>query len=441
MKIIILILFPFICFSQNQYIKTSYIGTSTGSISQPWKTYSAVNQSALNPGDSVLAFRGEKYSVGQLTITKSGSSGNPIVWGAYGTGSNPLIWGIGTTINSLFYMNNRSNITFRDFSIVDTTISATDRSILSKIQRAFYIDGTTLASNIRISNILMDRVGVGAYLVSGGVVMDSCDIGNMRMVVNTNNGAPPGADDDYGANPLVISSANNIITRNYFHDCWAESFDYGFDGGAVEFFGNDADNNIVSYNTIIDNIGISEVTGTATGNKFHYNKLIRNGSMLYFQNSGITGYEFWNNVVIEDTATRVPESRIFGGSLSSGNIDLKNNVFEMSNGVDIASSTTGITHSYNYYKMRSGSAINYSLGTGETSGSSIIFTSTDGNPLVWNYTPSSGSPLISAGISVGLSVDFLNNPITGTPSIGLINPINSPLNCNGCIILKNTKIL
>ncbi|RYE18709.1 MAG: hypothetical protein EOP42_30285, partial [Sphingobacteriaceae bacterium] len=66
-------------------------------INTPWKTLARVSQmsSSLRPGDQVLFKRGEVFA-GTLTIMVSGSSGNPIVFGAYGDGSLPEITGFVT---------------------------------------------------------------------------------------------------------------------------------------------------------------------------------------------------------------------------------------------------------------------------------------------------------------------------------------------------------
>ena len=80
-------------------------GTST---STPWKTLSKLNSffSSLKPGDNVLFNRGETF-YGSITFTKSGSSGLPIILGAYGSGANPVITGF-TSVSS--WTNKGSNI-------------------------------------------------------------------------------------------------------------------------------------------------------------------------------------------------------------------------------------------------------------------------------------------------------------------------------------------
>ncbi|MGI4805051.1 MAG: hypothetical protein ACRYFL_09790, partial [Janthinobacterium lividum] len=63
-------------------------------INTPWKTLAHVSQVSSNfqPGDQILFKRGEVF-LGTLAINASGSSGNPIVFGAYGDGNLPEITG------------------------------------------------------------------------------------------------------------------------------------------------------------------------------------------------------------------------------------------------------------------------------------------------------------------------------------------------------------
>jgi len=419
-KILILLLltWPLLTNATTYYVDASSTGSNAGTLANPWKTLSAINQSLLQPGDFVLFKRGSTFS-GSITISRSGTAGNPITFGAYGTGNKPKFTGTGSTINTLFYVNNRSYLIFRDWEITDPTIDNADRTIDAKIQRVFTFDGST--NNCKIISCDIELAGVGAYWVGGSNTMDSCDVGNLRMVVDTDQGFQPGNDDDYGANPLVISSANNTITHNYFHDCWANSFDYTYDGGAIEFFGANTNNNFIGYNTMVDCIGLSEITGNSSNNTFVYNKLINMGSIFYFQSgSTYANWGFYNNAVIESVAPRVPEKRIIGGSITTGAVILKNNVFQVANGTNVGSSSAGIVHSYNAFKLSGGSQAGFVLSTGEFSTSGTIFTSTTGDPVTWNYTPIAGSALINTGTPVGQSVDFSGKAIVNSPDIGVL---------------------
>ncbi len=63
-----------------------------------WKTLTKVNAATFSAGDQILFKRGDTF-YGTLTIHQSGTSGNPITYGAYGTGENPILTGF-TSITS-----------------------------------------------------------------------------------------------------------------------------------------------------------------------------------------------------------------------------------------------------------------------------------------------------------------------------------------------------
>ena len=57
-----------------------------------WKTIAKVNASTFSPGDSILFNKGDAWRE-QLTVPSSGSAGNPITFGAYGSGEKPIFSG------------------------------------------------------------------------------------------------------------------------------------------------------------------------------------------------------------------------------------------------------------------------------------------------------------------------------------------------------------
>jgi uncharacterized repeat protein (TIGR02059 family) len=99
--IIAFLIFSTIASATDYYISSSGNDSNNGlSASTPWKTIAKVNSSfsTLKPGDRILFNRGDTF-YGSITVTKSGSVGNPITIGAYGTGANPIITGF-TTVNA-----------------------------------------------------------------------------------------------------------------------------------------------------------------------------------------------------------------------------------------------------------------------------------------------------------------------------------------------------
>lgn len=82
----------------NYYVKTGGNDSANGlSDKTAWSTVDKVNnfQPSLSPGDSVLFKRGDIF-YGKINIGKSGTAGNPVVYGAYGEGPDPVITGFRT---------------------------------------------------------------------------------------------------------------------------------------------------------------------------------------------------------------------------------------------------------------------------------------------------------------------------------------------------------
>lgn len=76
--------------------------TGDGSIAAPYQTITKLNAlwaaGTLNAGDSVVFKAGDTF-YGTITVKESGTSGNPIIIGSYGSGDNPIISGF-TTLSS-----------------------------------------------------------------------------------------------------------------------------------------------------------------------------------------------------------------------------------------------------------------------------------------------------------------------------------------------------
>lgn len=416
--------------------------TAAQNSSTPWATMSKVSSSmsSFTSGDSILFKKGDSFR-GTLNIqSKTG-----LFFGSYGTGEKPLFWGTGATIYALFRTSTSTNIVFRGLSVSDTTISSTDRTVMAKIKNVFAIENSS--ANITIKDVKMDRIGYGAYMTrtSPGNTMDSCDIGNLRMIRNTPTSVNP--DDDYGGVPVQISGKNNTITNNYFHDCWAQSFDYGRDGGGIEFFeeGDTIQNNTIAYNTFYDCNGVFEHGSNNDGvannpimnNRIYYNKIINNNSVVYINNSGqyrtrVRNLQFYNNVIVQT----LPNNNPIGSSgimfsmatsdTATGILVLKNNIIQLSSGLPVTRSGqfTGpnLTHTNNLYKLSNGSVTNFTLGSGEISTSAAIWIdAVNVNPISWNFNLINTSPAINAGVAIsGLTRDFNNQVVSNPPDIGIL---------------------
>lgn len=94
----LILLLPLLVSGTNYYVSNTGNDSNTGTTtSAPWRTISKVNTifSSLSPGDNILFKRGDTF-VGELVISRSGTSGARIVIGAYGSGADPIISGLST---------------------------------------------------------------------------------------------------------------------------------------------------------------------------------------------------------------------------------------------------------------------------------------------------------------------------------------------------------
>jgi len=92
-----LLLISLILSATNYYVKTGGSDAANGlSNGTAWATISKVNTiwaaGTFAPGDSILFNRGDTF-IGVITAKESGTAGNLIVIGAYGTGAKPIITG------------------------------------------------------------------------------------------------------------------------------------------------------------------------------------------------------------------------------------------------------------------------------------------------------------------------------------------------------------
>ena len=417
-------------FATNYYVDASSTATTAnGTLAFPWKTIAQVNSGTtlLNPGDSVLFKRGQSFS-GRLTISRSGSATAPIVYSNYGTGNLPEF---NNAITDIINITNKQYVVIDGIKIIDNSISTTDHTVQAKISYAINLENSP---NCSIKNCDISLVGVGIAVLAGSdnTTITGNYMHNMRMVRNTPTSVNP--DDDYGANPMVIGSSNNNISNNRFEECWALSYDYGYDGGAVELFGGTMNNNKIMNNTAINCNGFMEIgsssNGTAQNNIVAYNKIINCGIIGVYQNGStfsvtVNNLQYYNNTVVETIKQYSQPGVIFwmAGTGSAGMVVVKNNIFWLSSGTNFASSKFNsgqMVHSNNIFRMATGS-LGITLNSSELlSTSASLFTSVAGAPADWNLALTSTSAAINFGTNVGLANDFAGNAISGNPDAGIL---------------------
>ena len=425
----------YVSFATNYYVNPSSTATSAlGTLDAPWKTIAQVNAGTtlLVPGDTVFFKRGESF-LGELFCWRSGTYAKPIVYTAYGTGEKPSFT---NTKSDVIAMYNRQFVVIDGLKVIDNTMDVNDHSITAKISYAIVVDNSSYCT---IKNCDISLVGIGLEVTNGSnnTTITSNYIHNLRIVRNT-----VGGDDDYGANAMVIGSSSNIIMYNKFESCWAYCYDYGHDGGAIEFFGLNMNENIVEFNTAIECDGFAEVgsnaDGTAIDNLFAYNKIINCGPLGVFHNdSGFTvmvyNTNFFNNVIVDNHKLFESVTGLFwfGDNTKADVVFLKNNIVWLTSGVNFVNNnidTLKMVHEHNIYRMTNGT-LGVNLDPSEillnNTGANSLFMDTSGLPQNWDYHLKANSPAINFGTNVGLTKDFDGNTFVGNPDAGIYEYLNT----------------
>ena len=424
-------------FARNYYVDPSSTSTSmTGDIIHPWKNITQLNNNAslVSAGDTIFFRRGFTYE-GRLNIARSGTVLSPIVYTNYGVGPLPEF---DNAFSGIIILRRRQYIIIDGIKITDHSIDGSDHTIEANIGYAINIDNSP---NCAIKNCDISLVGVGISVTIGSdnTTISGNYFHNMRMVRNTpvviNN------NDDFGANPIVLGSSYNNILNNKFEECWADSYDYRFDGGVVELFGAVMNNNTIMYNTAINCNGFLEIgsnsNGIAQNNIVAYNKVINCGAFGVFQTGSlftvnVSNLQYYNNTVIETAKKFSRPAELFwmSGIGTIGMVILKNNIFWLSSGVDFSHpnfNSGQLVHSNNIYRMSSGS-IDFSINPNEYfSRTENLFSSVVGEPEKWIIDPSPESIAIDYGVILDFKNDFNGKPIIGIPDAGILESSGASL--------------
>ena len=70
----------------------AYTGAQAQNSATPWQSLAKVSSQVFAPGDNILFKCGDSWQ-GSVTVSSSGTAGNPITYGPYGAGASPMIKG------------------------------------------------------------------------------------------------------------------------------------------------------------------------------------------------------------------------------------------------------------------------------------------------------------------------------------------------------------
>ncbi|WP_372948066.1 right-handed parallel beta-helix repeat-containing protein [Mariniphaga sp.] len=169
----------------NYYVSNSGDDTKAGTSPETaWKTLNQVNNTKFAPGDQILFERGGVWRE-ELKVPSSGASGNPIVFGAYGSGANPVMDGADII----------SGMTLAGSNIWQKTAVTIQPNLM-------YLDGV----------IGYPKTSLGACASEGDWYWDS---GTNNLYVYTENGDPSG-NVELGQRKQIVDlgSYENITLSN-----------------------------------------------------------------------------------------------------------------------------------------------------------------------------------------------------------------------------------
>ena len=271
-------------YSKNFYFSSStgndsHTGTQAQNPDTPWKTIDQFNKSMnlFTAGDFLLFKRGDTF-VGTITISKSGTSGNPIVIGAYGTGNDPIISGF-TTITG--WTNEGGGL----YSKVITSSAQTNMVTIDGVPYGMgrYPDVTYLyyesfSSNVSITDHGLgdatDWAGAEVVIRKNDYVIDRCAITDhtVDVLTYTNFGTTTNATTNYG---YFIQNDLRCVTTygEWYHD-YAGLGKFYMYFGAVDPTTKTV--KVATINSLIYNEGYDYIT---IGN-ISFNGSIQNGISL-----------------------------------------------------------------------------------------------------------------------------------------------------------------
>ncbi|MHB0858289.1 MAG: golvesin C-terminal-like domain-containing protein, partial [Anaerolineae bacterium] len=387
----------------------SNAGTSEGAA---WKTLSKVNAMTFQAGDVVRFKRGGSWT-GNLTLKWVGQAGNPITFAAYGTGARPILRNPGST----------SNLT--NAVTISGQYQVLEGLLIRDAQNAGVLVTSGGNDNV-VRDVEITAAGIGIKCSGQRNLLTGNYIHDLKMVVNTSGG-----DDDYGAVAIWLFNGYNEVSYNRMINCKAPSYDYGDDGGAVEWWGT-ADGNNVHHNWAENTDGFLEVGGGSARNTVvAYNVSINNGRFGCWHIGSsfpavVENFKVEHNPIIESKSgtTGWAVLDFAGGTPRSTTLLMRNNIVQVSNFWRV-SGASGFTSQNNlYHLVTSGTTqLGFSLGSGDKQGDPR-WVNSGGR----DYRLQAGSPAIDGGQDLGYTRDYTGAtvPAGSRPDMGAYEYGGSP---------------
>lgn len=429
-----------------------------------WATLGQVEHAGkvgtIGPGDSVLFRKGDTF-VGTLTWDNyyggsgaTGAAGLPLTFASYGQGAKPVFLYPPITPASppaaerrVFTFLGGEALVLDGLDFTDPTFDATDKLTPANTGIAIQLGVFDEAENDHcvVQNCDFGNIGMGVVIHGTANVVDHNTFTDLKNLVDTACADPRDTGfcsyEDYGANGVTISGNDNVVTHNYFAGNWAHSYDFVFNGGAVEAYGGTLglSRNRIMFNTVTDCNGVMEIgsSGDAVSadNLLAYNLFIDNGMLTWVSLSGVfatdtTNVQYFNNTVVETPGSRfIDDGSTLGassGPTADGLFNVRNNIFYLRSGADVVragADAARYVHDHNVFALAGGD-VNLAVDGTEIATDAPLFVDTSGaDPLTWDYHLRADAPGVGAGADLGFTVDLEGTPVGAMPTIGAFQAV------------------
>jgi parallel beta-helix repeat protein len=340
--------FTFLGSATNYYVSNSGNDSSAGTTPETaWQTINKINRNKFAPGDQILFEKGGIWRE-QLIVPTSGTSGSPIVFGAYGNGNNPIIDGadiISTLTNYSTNIWQKAGITTAPYLMyLNGTVGIPKTSIVDCTSEGdWYWDSGTNVFSVYSKSNPSGKIELGQRKAIFNVDnRNYITISNLTLQYSNENCNPK--NQDYGSGAVRVRDGSYLTVTG----CTIQKNGYF----GVRTFGQGSSNLIFDSNTFLRNgegyknganIQVSSKTNlTFTNNQCNYSG--QDGLRVSgCNNATIHGNHFNNNnatgvyLLVMDTAVvynnffdsigdEIDDSEDYAiGIESSNNIDIYQN--------------------------------------------------------------------------------------------------------------------
>ena len=304
-----------------------------------------VNSRTFGAGDVINLARGSSWtgSGGQgsaaLTVNGSGVSGSPITVQPYGSGAAPIL-------------RNPSSSYSQAVLVKAPGWSCRVCWCARRMEAGIRIAAG--ADHVVVQNNEVTARGRACMVQSQYNLITRNNFHDLTMVVQRRRAATTTT----GRARWCIKAPNNEVSYNRIVNCKAPSYDYGYDGSAVELFGN-VDNSSIHHNYTNNALAFNEIGGGSAQNvKIAYNLIVGSatgrGDPCQRRASPARSTTCSSPTTPSSTPAALDNAFWIGGSLPSASaLVMRNNIFYGGYGIDHGSGSA-FTHDHNLFYFTTG---------------------------------------------------------------------------------------